>query len=232
MAALDPINLTNTALIQIGENPITSFTDFTDVSNAASICWNSSRQFLLSTYPWSFAEKWQQFAQLDPASLPGGVVPGQATLYAYQVPAECIRLNSIYYAGQNSGNGTIGGAISPFVNPSPSSIPAQTIKFQNLVDRYQVKGNMVLCSYPYIAGWYNTDVTDYLVWTPYFGECMVAHMAWRLAFNRAKTQTLQQSMMDNYIRVSATARHTDSITKESGIVGQKRYSNILGGRYT
>ena len=222
--ALDPVSLVNDALMRIGEDPIQSFQDNTANSNAANICFPQSRLFLLSGYPWSFAATWAQLAQISQP-----VVPGQHYLYQYQLPTTCLHLNSVWYGGTNTpSSSVIGGAPNPYVANLSSVV--NVIQFNEEASEWESVGNTILANYPFLGAWFNVDQPDTSIWTSQFAEMMIAHLAWKLAYARAKSSSLQQSMEATYLRVAQTARHTDSTNKPSKPLGMRGYSNTLGIR--
>jgi hypothetical protein len=227
MAALDSITLANDALTRIGESPIQSFSDNTAVSNQVAFVWASSRQWLLSDFSWSFAQIWAQLAQISYATVP----PGQNYRYGYQLPAGLIRLNSIWYGGSNQPTSSvIGGAANPYTASIGTSTGVP--QFNCVLDDWQlIGGGVVLANEPYLGCWYQIDQPDTLTWSPQFGEVMTAHVAWKLAFARAKSAELQTRCEQTYLRVLGVARHNDSIGRPSDIVGQRNYSNLLGIRH-
>lgn len=82
MAAGDTgISICSDALIMLGAKAISSFNDGTDESNVCDRLYPDIRDSALSMYPWSFATKKIQLAQLITA-------PGSVWKYAYQLPGD------------------------------------------------------------------------------------------------------------------------------------------------
>lgn len=225
MSAFDPISLCNVALIRIGENPISSFNDGTANSIACNTCFPQSRQWLLSTYPWAFANTWTELAQITTS-----VIPGQHYKYQYQLPVGWLRINSVWFGGSNTPSASvIGGQPNPYV-AELSSTPS-VIQFNQVSVDWQIgPENTLLSNDPFLGLWYNIDIPDTLQWSAYFGECLLAHLAWQLSFARTKSSAMQQSMEAAYVRISATARHSDSIGQPSQNIGVPGQSNLLGIR--
>lgn len=230
MASQDDITLVNVALIRIGDDPIQSFEDGTKGSIAANAVFNQSRQYLLSIYPWQFNQKWAQLAQIDNTNSSGvTVVPGQFELYQYQLPSDCIRLNEVWYGSAPPPlSGGIGGAGNPYTTPVvPSPGP---VFFGDVSVQWRIKGNTLLTNEPFIGVWYSVDIPDTLQWTPYFGELMIAYLAWQLCYVLAKSSSEQDAMRKVYEMTSVTARHSDSLSQPAQQIGARHYSPLLGKR--
>lgn len=84
MAAGDTgVSICADALILLGAEPISSFNDGTDESNACDRLYPDVRDSTLAMYPWSFSVKKTQLAQLLTA-------PSSVWRYAYQLPGDRI----------------------------------------------------------------------------------------------------------------------------------------------
>lgn len=82
MAAGDTgVSICSDALILLGAKPISSFNDGTDESNACDRLYPDVRDMTLSVYPWSFAYKKTQLAQLI-------TTPTTEWKYEYQLPGD------------------------------------------------------------------------------------------------------------------------------------------------
>jgi len=85
---LSDIDLSSRALIKLGANPISSFDEDSVEAEVSSTLYSSTRDALLSAYPWTFA-----YAQVALAKLT--VTPIADYSYAYQLPADFLRAVSI-----------------------------------------------------------------------------------------------------------------------------------------
>jgi len=90
---LSGIDLSSRALIKLGANPISSFNEDNVEAEVANMLYSSTRDALLSAFPWTFA-----YAQVALAKLTA--TPVADYLYAYQLPADFLRAVSI---GSGSG---------------------------------------------------------------------------------------------------------------------------------
>lgn len=81
------IDIASNALILIGDDPISSFSDPGAGAEAAANIYPGTYEAVLSTHPWSFALKEQQLSRLSQE-------PDSKTnyKYAFQLPADMIRL--------------------------------------------------------------------------------------------------------------------------------------------
>lgn len=83
------IDMASNALILLGDNPISDLlgTEGSAGSQAAANLYEETYKAVLSTYPWSFALKEQYLSRLSQT-------PEDITNYAYafQIPADCIRI--------------------------------------------------------------------------------------------------------------------------------------------
>lgn len=82
MAAGDTgVSICSDALILLGAKPISSFNDGTDESNTCDRLYSDVRDMTLSMYPWSFAYKKVQLAQLI-------TTPTTEWTYEFQLPGD------------------------------------------------------------------------------------------------------------------------------------------------
>lgn len=81
------IGMCSNALLLVGEEPISSFSDAGHGVTVAAALYEPTYKALLSDHPWSFAMKEQQLSRLT-------ATPDEETgySYAYQLPSDMIRL--------------------------------------------------------------------------------------------------------------------------------------------
>ena len=94
---LSGIDLSSRALIKLGANPISSFTEDSVEADVANTLYSSTRDAVLSAHPWTFATGQVTLAKLTET-------PVADFSYAYQLPADFLRAVSI-------GSGTDGRGI-------------------------------------------------------------------------------------------------------------------------
>lgn len=84
MAAGDTkLKICNDALIMLGANELTSFSDGTDAAKICDRLYDNVRDQVLSAYPWTFSLKKVQLARLADA-------PNSEWSYAYQIPGDAL----------------------------------------------------------------------------------------------------------------------------------------------
>jgi len=93
------IDIVNTALIQLGQTPITAFGQNSGTGLILQASYNRSRDDLLRRQPWNFARSWSALASLTDVPLNMDIIPtasdgpGLVTYsHAYQLPIDCIRV--------------------------------------------------------------------------------------------------------------------------------------------
>lgn len=85
------IDMASNALILIGDNPINSFSDPGAGAQAASNLYPETYRMVLASHPWTFALKEQKLPRLT--AEPDDLTHFQ---YAYQLPADMIRLWAVF----------------------------------------------------------------------------------------------------------------------------------------
>ncbi len=85
------VDICNSALAAVGSKAIVSLSDNSERARILQTTYNSDRLSLLRMHPWNFATKQATLPLLD------GVTPFEFT-YAYELPADCLRLIRVYQA--------------------------------------------------------------------------------------------------------------------------------------
>ena len=94
--ALSSIALCSRALLKLGASPISGFEEGTAESLIAGTLYASTRDALLSVYPWSFATAQRRLARLN-------ATPTADYNYAYQLPGDFLRALSAGQSGRGRG---------------------------------------------------------------------------------------------------------------------------------
>ncbi len=85
---ISTVGICNLALLQIGEDPITSLDEKSKAARTCRVLYEPSRNAVFESFPWSFALQRETLAPLTgPAPTPWA--------YAYQKPADCLRVEEI-----------------------------------------------------------------------------------------------------------------------------------------
>jgi hypothetical protein len=86
------VEISNIALIGLGADPISSFTESKTEAIAVNACWNVVRQTLLRSHYWNFAIKRLELARSTNT-------PGFAYTYKYALPSDNLRIIQVYTDG-------------------------------------------------------------------------------------------------------------------------------------
>lgn len=92
MSLLTPVALSNSALMQLGQTPITSFADGTQVANACRDEYPICRDIVLEAHPWNFATYFRTLQRLAD-------VPAWGWTYMHSLTTEpyCLRVLQMQY---------------------------------------------------------------------------------------------------------------------------------------
>lgn len=84
---LTPVDMVNLALLQLGDQQITSFEDGTTLSQSAALVYPQARDIILEAHPWNFATQYATLQRLADA-------PAWGFTYAYSLPTDpyCLRV--------------------------------------------------------------------------------------------------------------------------------------------
>lgn len=96
--ALNKFEICSRALIKVGANVISSFDEDTTEAEVASLLYESTRDALLSSHPWTFATKMRALDKLTSA-------PVADYDHAYQLPNDCLRVVSVGSSDMERGRG-------------------------------------------------------------------------------------------------------------------------------
>ena len=94
--ALSSIAVSSRALLKLGANTISGFEEGTAESRIAGTLYGSTRDALLSAYPWSFATAQRRLARLSAS-------PTADYAHAYQLPGDFLRALSAGQSGRGRG---------------------------------------------------------------------------------------------------------------------------------
>lgn len=84
MAITSEIDICNAALALVGEPQIVSFAATTEAERQCELLYGISRDTVLRSHPWNFAEKYEALAMLTET-------PAAEFSYFFQLPLDCIR---------------------------------------------------------------------------------------------------------------------------------------------
>ncbi len=200
MASL--VSIANAALDKVGASPITSFTQGTKNANFINRRYAELRDSLLETHPWNWAVKSVKLALLADT-------PVVKFDYAYQLPADFIRVVSVHDSDQ-------GGSV---------------------VD-HKIRDNRIeaVSSQAWLI--YISRVTDPNIMSPLFRNALASLIAIEAATAITESRTLREDMVKQHGKDLRRARSADSIsdlpdrmppgswfTARSGRIGVRRWGN-------
>lgn len=170
------VSVCNMALGFLGESNFIQ--DYDESSTEASVCrryYDLSRRSLLASFPWSFAGKVEQLAQLDLSdfSLPETF----EYKYAYSLPSQCLRVRGVFAPARFSQDSAAyrsvcrADSLISLASSGASSVPFVFMTID--------KTPCICCNAETASAVYTTDVEDVTLMSPAFVEAF----AWRLAMN-------------------------------------------------
>lgn len=163
MAAPSDVQLCNRALARLGEDPIASLEDNSDIARHCNLIYEDAVLELLAAHPWNFAVVRQDLVKI--ASPPGPPLFGFSHAYAYPTDPLCLR------ALDTSADVTWAGSIGWPPEPSP------LWQVENLIDATVIVSNWEPLSLRYIG-----KVTSPVLMSPYFRRALVAELTAQLAY--------------------------------------------------
>lgn len=187
ITAKTDIDIVNTALIRLGQNPISAFGQNPGTGLIMQSSYNMSRDELLRKQPWSFAKSWAALAQLTalPAVnldiIPVASGPGMVTFTAaFQLPNDCLRVFRV--SPKSMHWRVIGRILYTDCGPLPALPPLLGLEPPNSngsdnMPQNGVAGISVTLGIEYIA-----QSTDPQQWDSLFMGCFVWKICKELAF--------------------------------------------------
>jgi len=170
-------DLFNDALGMIGQTPIRMAGDGSVASNRCATFYTPLRKGLLRSHRWNFAERRVELAQLSTAPVFGYT-------YAYQLPAQCLRVWEYNGAGvQTTGY----------------------IDYYGLGNRYQpmfkIEGRSLVSYDAQAFIVYSEDVNNPSLWDALFYQVVVTWLASKLAASIPKNDTKADMLMKQAVTV-------------------------------
>lgn len=171
----NPADVVNAALVRLGKpGNVGNLFDGSDVAAAALAVYGQTRDELLCTQDWDFAERNVQMVLIKTAPANGYFPPtvwnpaNNPPLpwnYEYQYPSDCLKVRTIKAAP----------LMIPNFDPKP-------VLFDEANDTaFNPPQKVILCNVANAILVYTGRVTDPTTWRPGFSEAMIAAMARRLA---------------------------------------------------
>lgn len=176
-AVTSETDLFNDALGMIGQNPIRMAGDGSVSSNRCNTFYTPLRKGLLRSHRWNFAERRIQLAQISTG-------PTFGYTYAYQLPADCLRVWEYNGAGvQTSG-------FIDYYGLGTRHIPMFKVEGKSLVSHD---------SQAFVV--YSQDINNPSLWDALFYQVIVTWLASKLAASIPKNDTKADALMKQAVNV-------------------------------
>lgn len=175
----------NLALIMIGETQgIESIDEGTVAADVCLAIYEQDRDEVLSGFPWPFATVRAKPAPILASTLAASAVPG-GWLYAYAVPADTLRVRSIYTS----------------LNPLPSNVPGYAQEFDSTLG-----ASVILSNEDEPEFLFTYRIVDIKQFSPLFVRALAARMAEDLAAGLRKDPKVAQLAHAYYLAALADAK--------------------------
>lgn len=211
ITAKTDLDIVNTALIRLGQNPINAFGQNPGTGLILQSSYNMSRDELLRKQPWSFAKTWAAITSLNQTMvnldiIPQASSPGMVTFtVAYQLPNDCLRV--FRFSPKDAHWRVVGRTIYSDALPMPAlppllGIQPPTSNGNDSMPQNGVAGTPVATGIEYIR-----QSTDPQEWDALFMGCFVWKICKELAFGitgLAQAYEMAKSEYDESLRDAAT----------------------------
>jgi hypothetical protein len=205
------IDIVNTALIQLGQSPISAFGQNSGSGIILQASYNRSRDDLLRRQPWNFARQWVSLALLSQAPLnldilpTGDDGPGLLTFTgAYQLPNDCLRV--FRFSPRDAHWRIIGRNIYTDAIPQVNTAPLLGLQPpDNNGSANQPTGGFIGAPMP-IGVEYIRLITNPVQWDANFRMCFVFKLMKELAFGITglmQAYTLAKNEFDDAMSTAA-----------------------------
>lgn len=187
ITADDDLSIVNSALIQLGQTPITEFGQNSGTAIIAQSSYNRSRDDLLRRQPWNFARKWVRLNQLQEALVNLDIMPETsgspgyvAFTGAFQIPNDALRV--FRFSPRDAHWRIVGREI--FTDAVPAQTPGPLLGVQTPTtssgDNVPTGGSF---GTPTSVGVeYIRQVTEVPMWDAIFKQCFVFKLMKELSF--------------------------------------------------
>lgn len=175
------IDIVNTALVNMGQNPVTDFGQQSGTGIILQASYNRSRNDLLRKQPWNFARKWVSLSLLAQAPVNLDFMPETAGgpglvsfINAFQLPTDCLRV--FRFSPKNAHWRIVGRQIYTDAVPATNVGPLLGLEIPNTNGGDNVPGGGQFGAPIAVGIEYIQQVTDPQIWDANFRQCFV----WKL----------------------------------------------------
>ncbi|QHJ84201.1 MAG: hypothetical protein [Bacteriophage sp.] len=181
------IEVINRALIKIGSGRLMSETDNNKASRTIEAIYDGLLDRILRNYRWAFAIKRVQIAPLT-------VHPSYGYQFAYQLPADCLRIDAV------------GDILPRHIHAGIHEIHGRPM--------WQREGNQILTDIePPLFFRYGSRVTDPSQWDAAFTDVFCCFLASEMAESITQSSTKKQSALQDLQLALAEARESSAIER-------------------
>ena len=193
-----PVQVCNRALSRIGIDQLIE--DLNDPNNRAQAClqhYDDCRIELLQDFPWGFAQKVVQLAEVADVTVPGW-------RYVYRYPIDCLRAQQVTdEAGGRGATGNIFRDIWAYDLPGEMLM---RIPFSVMADPVTAGARVIVTDLELAYLWYTADVTDINQFPPLARSALSWKIASEIALNLRADTRLQQNAIQQYAWVVSQAQ--------------------------
>lgn len=180
--AASAIEISNRALGRIGiDQLIESFDDPNNRARECRLHYAPCRDEVLQDFPWNFAQRCVALAPTADVTIPGW-------LYAYNYPADCVKISRVTNAGGQRVLGFVSSEILNYDVLLPSKSPFQVMAHPTIDGK-----RIILTDVPQAYAWFTTEVTDPSQFPPLFRSAV----AWRMAMELALAMRAATALYNN-----------------------------------
>lgn len=210
------IDIVNTALIMLGQNPISGFGQNSGSGLILQASYNRSRDDLMRKQPWNFARRWKALAQLQAAPINMDIIPaadngpGLVTFTrAFELPNDCIRV--FRFSPKDANWRLVGRHILTDAIPSLNPGPLLGLEPPNSNGADNVPGNSSFGAPLSVSIEYLKLETNPVMWDANFRQCFVWKLVKELAFGIAGLLQAYQAAKVEYDAALADAATVNGI---------------------
>jgi hypothetical protein len=193
------VAIVNQVLVQLGQTPLVSLDDETDVALTARTLYAPTRDEILADHPWNFAIRRAGLVQIADPPAPADPIPLYGFAYAYQLPPGgesteppyCLRVLD------TSEDGTWGSPVSGWWGP------------WNWSELWQVEGRTLVTNATAIQIRYAGRITDTVLFAPWFERALVAALTAKLAGPLRQSDAAIELWEKKFERALSRARAID-----------------------
>lgn len=193
-----PVQVCNRALSRIGIDQLIE--DLNDPNSRAQAClqhYDDCRIELLQDFPWGFAQKVVQLAEVADVTVPGW-------RYVYRYPVDCLRAQQV--TDESGGRGATGNIFRDIWSYDLPGEFLQRVPYAVMADPVTVGARVIVTDLELAYLWYTADVTDINQFPPLARSALSWKIAGEIALGLRADTRLQQNAIQQYAWVVSQAQ--------------------------